>query len=606
VIILTKPQLTHTISGSKHTGQLSNSQIPDYITRDSELSTVSGVLQSEIDTKSDLSHLHDDRYYTESEVDVISGALQSDIDSKAAAVHQHAESDITNLDKYTQAEVDAIVADINSDISTVSGIVITDHGALSGRGDDDHLQYHTDGRGDTRYYTKTLLNAGQLDNRYYTESEVDSALSNKSDVGHQHTESDVTNLDKYTQAEVDSLLTVLSGSLGSSNFQSFLDLTDTPSSYFPSQFAQSTGSGIIWTTISGLNGADGEDGYSWTTGSGVPDDDSENEDFWFYLDEDSWDVYCKDEPVFAPNNRDDDIISCSSNGSGCVNTYDGSTSTYVYSMGGGLYVTYDFGSGYTHAICRLRIYAGDLGFGLGIADFEFSGSNNNVDFDTIYSGHVPNSAGWHTFDFTNETAYRYLKITITSSYALGEFGFHSIALHSLSGYDWRLVGNIKGAAGANGVDGADGADGIDAPDTFLGLTDTPSSYSSGKFAQSTGSGIQWAEVQAAGDYITESEFSTYSGTLQSQIDSKADTAHSHNDLYYTESEVDTISGALNVAKSDIGHTHDDRYYTEDEIGDQWNLFQQYVIMGIETKADLEHTHTEVDVTNLDKYTTSRS
>jgi hypothetical protein len=861
VIILTKPQLTHTISGSKHTGQLSNSQIPDYITRDSELSTVSGVLQSEIDTKSDLSHLHDDRYYTESEVDVISGALQSDIDSKAAAVHQHAESDITNLDKYTQAEVDAIVADINSDISTVSGIVITDHGALSGRGDDDHLQYHTDGRGDTRYYTKTLLNAGQLDNRYYTESEVDSALSNKSDVGHQHTESDVTNLDKYTQAEVDSLLTVLSGSLGSSNFQSFLDLTDTPSSYFPSQFAQSTGSGIIWTTISGLNGADGEDGYSWTTGSGVPDDDSENEDFWFYLDnnnwdiyrknipeyapnnrgndivsctsngsnceytydgvlgnyvyysslgnlyvtydfganyahvinkirieaislgfggvgiaqfdlhgsnddssftllchgnvtnteglhtfefdnevayrylkitvtssyalgesafgnvyfstrtgytwgllgnikgaagvngvdgadgadgvdgvdgadgadapsefinltdtpssyssgkfaqstgsgivwstisglegtdgtdgtdgyswttgsgvpdddsenedfwfyldEDSWDVYCKDEPVFAPNNRDDDIISCSSNGSGCVNTYDGSTSTYVYSMGGGLYVTYDFGSGYTHAICRLRIYAGDLGFGLGIADFEFSGSNNNVDFDTIYSGHVPNSAGWHTFDFTNETAYRYLKITITSSYALGEFGFHSIALHSLSGYDWRLVGNIKGAAGANGVDGADGADGIDAPDTFLGLTDTPSSYSSGKFAQSTGSGIQWAEVQAAGDYITESEFSTYSGTLQSQIDSKADTAHSHNDLYYTESEVDTISGALNVAKSDIGHTHDDRYYTEDEIGDQWNLFQQYVIMGIETKADLEHTHTEVDVTNLDKYT----
>jgi len=32
-----------------------------------------------------------------------------------------------------------------------------DHGALTGRGDDDHAQYHTDGRGDARYYTKTQL-----------------------------------------------------------------------------------------------------------------------------------------------------------------------------------------------------------------------------------------------------------------------------------------------------------------------------------------------------------------------------------------------------------------------------------------------------------------
>lgn len=35
---------------------------------------------------------------------------------------------------------------------------ITDHGALTGLTDDDHLQYHTDDRGDARYYTK-----GQVD-----------------------------------------------------------------------------------------------------------------------------------------------------------------------------------------------------------------------------------------------------------------------------------------------------------------------------------------------------------------------------------------------------------------------------------------------------------
>lgn len=36
--------------------------------------------------------------------------------------------------------------------------VFTDHGALSGLSDDDHLQYHTDTRGDARYHTKTFLN----------------------------------------------------------------------------------------------------------------------------------------------------------------------------------------------------------------------------------------------------------------------------------------------------------------------------------------------------------------------------------------------------------------------------------------------------------------
>ena len=48
-----------------------------------------------------------------------------------------------------------------------------DHGThLAGSlGDDDHTLYHTDARGDARYYTETELDAGQLDNRYFTEAE---------------------------------------------------------------------------------------------------------------------------------------------------------------------------------------------------------------------------------------------------------------------------------------------------------------------------------------------------------------------------------------------------------------------------------------------------
>jgi hypothetical protein len=77
------------------------------------------------------------------------------------------------LTKASNADGDAIWS------STSGGV--TDHGLLTGLGDDDHSQYHNDARGDARYYTKTQLDAGQLDTRYYTETEVDAALTNKQD-----------------------------------------------------------------------------------------------------------------------------------------------------------------------------------------------------------------------------------------------------------------------------------------------------------------------------------------------------------------------------------------------------------------------------------------
>jgi len=59
-----------------------------------------------------------------------------------------------------------------------------DHGlALNGLGDDDHTQYHTDARGDARYYTETELDGGQLDNRYFTEAEHLDSSAGASDSG---------------------------------------------------------------------------------------------------------------------------------------------------------------------------------------------------------------------------------------------------------------------------------------------------------------------------------------------------------------------------------------------------------------------------------------
>jgi len=88
-------------------------------------------------------------------------------------------------------------ADIHSMIDTHApggGGGVTDHGALTGLADDDHTQYHNDTRGDARYYTQ---------------AQVDSGLSGKSDTGHTHTLSDVTDsgalaaLDTISATEID-------------------------------------------------------------------------------------------------------------------------------------------------------------------------------------------------------------------------------------------------------------------------------------------------------------------------------------------------------------------------------------------------------------------
>lgn len=96
-------------------------------------------------------------------------------------------------------------------VSGTINIVGMEHATLSGLSGDDHTQYHTNSRGDARYYTQTQLTNGQLDTRYYTETEtniISGALDTKLTT---HKSSSDHDSRYYTESETN----VISGALDS-------------------------------------------------------------------------------------------------------------------------------------------------------------------------------------------------------------------------------------------------------------------------------------------------------------------------------------------------------------------------------------------------------
>jgi hypothetical protein len=127
--------------------------------------------------------------------------------------------------------------------------------------------------------------------------------------------------------------------------------------------------------------------------------------------------------------------------------------------------------------------------------------------------------------------------------------------------------------------------------SFLKLTDTPSSYIAGKALRvnSGGSEIEYFDaaplIHNHNDlYYTESE-------VDSLLATKSSTSHLHDDRYFTESEVT----AFLSAKSDVGHNHNTLYYQISEIDSL-----------LAAKADTTHTHSISQVTSLQSELDNRS
>jgi len=116
-----------------------------------------------LNLKSDITHLHDDRYYTKNEID--------------ANIYTKTQLDAGQLDDryYTEIEIDDLL-NLKSDITHLHDDRYYTESEINNllflKSDTTHLH-------DNRYYTKIQLDDGQLDNRYYTEIETNNLLNNK-------------------------------------------------------------------------------------------------------------------------------------------------------------------------------------------------------------------------------------------------------------------------------------------------------------------------------------------------------------------------------------------------------------------------------------------
>ena len=86
------------------------------------------------------------------------------------------------------------------------------------------------------------------------------------------------------------------------------------------------------------------------------------------------------------------------------------------------WIKYDFGAGVFWRISKVTVKCLNYSTNTAMTDFTVQGSNNDTDYTVIYTGVHADNENVQTFTFTNKTAYRYIKINITTGVSAEKVG----------------------------------------------------------------------------------------------------------------------------------------------------------------------------------------
>lgn len=168
----------------------------------SQMDTELGELQSNINEKADSGHNHNGLYYTESEMD-------TKLNNKSDKTHTHDDR------YYLKDEINSTVATINANIAKKSdtGHTHTEYGNKAEiENEFESLNEIIEGIETTLSGVQTTLTnksdkTHTHDDRYYTETEINNKLAGKSDTDHDHDD------DYYLKAEIDTTVSALQTSI---------------------------------------------------------------------------------------------------------------------------------------------------------------------------------------------------------------------------------------------------------------------------------------------------------------------------------------------------------------------------------------------------------
>jgi hypothetical protein len=274
----------------------------------------------------------------------------------------------------------------------------------------------------------------------------------------------------------------VSGTTSSGGASTFLELTDTPSSYSEGRFLQSTASGIVFATASGIPGpagADGVDGGNWVLVDSVDVNNS---------------TFSKSVSINGNVDKrmriDFRFTKSPTSGSDMYTRFNNdSTSNYSYSY---ITQTSSATSGYTTA-SDLNLFGGYYGTdevaGTSNLWLETGGRRLARSEIVLYRLTVTNQAQTIISTRWHDTSTNITSIDVGST---------SACTGTIKFYKWQDITEAINT-------------------TFVGLDDTPTTYSDGLFAQSTTSGIIWTAISGTGggDFVQGHAASMSLSTTQS-------------------------------------------------------------------------------------------